>query len=724
MRVWTPVLLLILSLSLLACGGGGYGGAGDTSKQERSETLFLTLKENSQIVFNNNEISSGALEFAISGGEDRALFEFDTSAGSFQLKTAPDFESPSDADSDNEYLVEITITSSVLILKQSLHVFVLDKNEFPAVPELSLEYGIKKIRFSWSDKSAATDDYEATDHYELLVSPDSVSVFTQVGGNIPVDTTTKHINVEVHSHNWQEEYLLLACNDHGCTGSLAPISSGELAVIGYLKASNTGSGDQFGQAIALSDDGKTLAVGAWHEDSNAVGVNNTGSDASDVEETGAVYVFVSDADGVWTQQAYIKASNTGTGDEFGRALALSEDGNTLVVGAPKEDSDASGVSVSHSGTDASIDVNAGAVYVFSRDSADWTQQAYIKASNTGAGDEFGYAVSLSDDGNTLAVGAYRESSDANTVNGAGEGDDTAPAAGAVYVYGRSVTTWSQQAYVKASNSDAGDWFGYSVSLSGDASTLAVGAVNESSSDMIISTGGAGGMDNDALNAGAVYIFTNSGGWSQQAYIKAANAELEDRFGESVSLSDDGDVLAVGSRFEDSAAIGVGGDATDDCDAGSPTNCASNSGAAYVFSRESLSWSQQAYIKASNTGASDEFGIAVALSGDGLNLIVGAYHEDSDATGINGTGSDLSGYAESGAAYLYKYDVDSGWSDPTYIKAPNTDGIDTMGISVAIDQVGSVLGVGANGEGSNLTGVNTGDAMDNDLKGISGAVYLY
>jgi len=125
---------------------------------------------------------------------------------------------------------------------------------------------------------------------------------------------------------------------------------------------------------------------------------------------------------------------------------------------------------------------------------------YVKASNTGAGDLFGFAVALSGDGNTLAVGAPGE---ASSTTGIGSmSDELASNAGAVYVYTRSAGAWSQQAYVKASNTGSGDQFGISVALSGDGNTLAVGARNEASS-----TTGIGSTPNDsAANAGAVYLY--------------------------------------------------------------------------------------------------------------------------------------------------------------------------------------------------------------------------
>ena len=97
------------------------------------------------------------------------------------------------------------------------------------------------------------------------------------------------------------------------------------------------------------------------------------------------------------------------------------------------------------------------MYVFTRRGTAWTQQAYIKASNTGEagtdgnfgdGDQFGFSVSLSDDGNTLAVGANAEDSNATGING-NQDDNSMQSAGAVYVFVRTGTTWTQQAYVKA-----------------------------------------------------------------------------------------------------------------------------------------------------------------------------------------------------------------------------------------------------------------------------------
>jgi hypothetical protein len=327
------------------------------------------------------------------------------------------------------------------------------------------------------------------------------------------------------------------------------------------------------------------------------------------------------------QQAYVKASNTDANDLFGVSVAL--DGDTLAVGAFGEGSAAAGVGGDETNNSR---FEAGAVYVFVRSGTSWSQQAYLKASNTGDGDQFGLSVAV--DGDTLTVGAPFEDSAATGVGG-DETNDSAGAAGAVYLFVRSGTSWSQQAYIKASNTDASDQFGRSVALDGD--TLAVGAIGEASG-----VTGVGGdeTNNSASFAGAVYVFVRSGtSWSQQAYAKASNTDASDEFGRSVAL--DGDTLAVGARQEDSGATGVGGDETNDS--------ATRAGAVYVFVRNAASWSQQAYLKASNTDAEDRFGTSVALDGD--TLAVGAF-EDSAVTEVNGDEANNSAPI-AGAVYVFQ-----------------------------------------------------------------------
>jgi FG-GAP repeat protein len=439
--------------------------------------------------------------------------------------------------------------------------------------------------------------------------------------------------------------------------------------IGYFKASNTSAGGLFGTSVSLSSDGTTLAVGAPGESSSATGVG--GDQASrGAGGSGAVYVFTRLRD-AWVQQAYVKASNTKAGDHFGDSVSLSGDGNTLAVGADFEDSLGTGIN-GHQGSIAENSSNRGAVYVFTRSGGNWSQQAYVKADGGHDNAYFGRAVSLNSDGNTLAVGATGESTGALD-------------AGAVYVFARSGSVWSQQAFVKPSNILSGAHFGSSVALNGDGDTLAAGAPDEY---------------DGANTGGTVYVFTPSAGvWSQQALVKASDTAAFDVFGDSVALSSEGNTLAVGARDEFNGATG---------------------GAVYVFTRSAGTWSQQASVEASNTAAGDTFGRSVALSSDGNTLAVGALVESSGATGINGNQTDNS-TANAGAVYVLARSTHS-WSQRAYVKASNTGAGDGFGSSVALSSDGHSLAVGAFNESSGATGIG-GNQTDNNATG-AGAVYLY
>lgn len=257
--------------------------------------------------------------------------------------------------------------------------------------------------------------------------------------------------------------------------------------------------------------------------------------------------------------AYIKASNTTKDDQFGGAVALSGDGNTLAVGAVNEDGAGKGVNpVAKPAKGGSEKVtNSGAVYIYSRTAAGWKQQAYVKASNTGEGYQFGNALSLTNDGNLLAVGSIGEASSAVGVNG-DQNNSPMPGAGAVYIFARKGGVWAQQAYLKASNTGGpvvGYQFGYSVSLASDGSTLAVGQTSDPSN----ATGINGDDKNtSAPDSGAVFVFAHDGdSWTQQAYVKPWNTTQRGvLFGYSVGLSGDGNTMGVGTYDEDR---GRGGD---------------------------------------------------------------------------------------------------------------------------------------------------------------------
>ena len=432
---------------------------------------------------------------------------------------------------------------------------------------------------------------------------------------------------------------------------------------------------------------------------------------------------VSTAAGI-RQVAYLKASNTEANDHFGNGgtleghgVALSSDGSTLAVSAPYESSGAKGINGDQN--DNSV-YSAGAVYIFVQKNGAWTQQAYIKPSNPGLSYRFGHMVSLSQDGNTLAVSAHFEASAAKGING-DQNDKSIPQAGAVYVFTRTGTTWSQQAYIKASNTgekgvgkqpSKGDQFGFSLSLSADGNTLAAGAISEDS--------GAKGIngdqnDNSQVSSGAVYVFTRTGAtWSQQAYIKASNTDTNDLFGYSVGLSADGNTLAASAYDEDGGSKQINGPQ----DKGQR-----GSGAIYVFTRTGTSWAQTAYLKAANAEPEDSLGYEIAISQDGNTIAGGAADEDCFTPGINPTGCDQDYKTDTstGAVYVFVR-TNNTWTQQAFIKSSHPNREDWFGSRLMLSGDGNTLAVGAQLENGGSKGINGNQA---DLSAEdSGALYLF
>lgn len=391
---------------------------------------------------------------------------------------------------------------------------------------------------------------------------------------------------------------------------------------------------------------------------------------------------------------YIKASNTGEVDFFGASIAISADGSTLAVGASRESSAATGVNGDQQDDSAPL---AGAVYVLVRDGDTWVQQAYLKGSAAPAFAQFGWSVALSADGSTLAVGAPAAD------------PDSTPGPGAAYVFKRTGSTWAESIRIGPSDPNRFDRLGWSVALSGDGLTLAVGATADASSAI--------GIDGDPTDAsmpgaGAVHVYRAGDPWRHQAYIKASNTWRRAGFGYAVALSGDGSSLVVGAPTENSDATGIGGEQTN--------HRAPSAGAVYAFTRAGTAWAQQEYIKGSNTARSDSFGWSVALSSDARTLAVGAIGESSAATGVNGDQSSNAAPA-AGAAYVFSNAADT-WSQQAYVKASNTTGSDLFGWSVALSADGSALAVGAEVEDSASTGLN-GEQHNNNAT-AAGAVFRY
>lgn len=287
-----------------------------------------------------------------------------------------------------------------------------------------------------------------------------------------------------------------------------------------LTATGGAAGDGLGSAVALSGD--TAVVGA--------SAANSGR--------GAAYVFVRD-NGVWSQQAQLPVSGLNVNAYFGDAVDVS--GDTVAVGAPQEDTAGS---------------YSGAVYVYVHSGSSWSPQATLRANDEQPLWHFGDAVAV--DGDTLV-----SASSADNTKG--------QAAGAVYVFTRTGTTWSQQK-LTASDGAAYDNLGASVAVSGD--TLIAGAPSHATT---------------AAGAGAAYVFTRSGTtWSQQAELNQTSAATSDSFGTAVAI--DGDSAVVGALYR-------GG-----------------RGAGFVFQRSAGLWEQTAELAPTPPTDWQNFGTSVAVDG--------------------------------------------------------------------------------------------------------------
>ena len=354
-----------------------------------------------------------------------------------------------------------------------------------------------------------------------------------------------------------------------CTGSCANEGSGE-----------TGKGE-FGTSVALSADGDTALIGGPSDNGGA----------------GAAWVFTRSGS-TWAQQG---AKLTGTGEsgegEFGYSVALSEDGDTALIGGPQDD------------------IATGAVWVFTRSGGVWSQQGPKLTGGEEGNSQFGVLVALSADGDTALIG------------GPGDNNDD----GAAWVFTRSGGVWSQQGPKLTGTGEIGNGgFGVSVALSADGNTALIGAPGDN-----------GGL----FGKGAAWVFTRSGGsWTQQgeklvgdctsSCANEGTGEIGNAwFGYNVALSADGDTALIGG-FRDNDW----------------------KGAAWVFTRSGSTWTQQGEklvgdctSSCANEGTGEigdgMFGTMVALSANGNTALIGAWNDNSVLAGNEH-------YSGKGAAWVF------------------------------------------------------------------------
>eukprot|EP00457_Paulinella_chromatophora_P000634 gb/GEZN01000634.1/.p1 GENE.gb/GEZN01000634.1/~~gb/GEZN01000634.1/.p1 ORF type:complete len:1019 (-),score=139.52 gb/GEZN01000634.1/:908-3928(-) len=434
----------------------------------------------------------------------------------------------------------------------------------------------------------------------------------------------------------------------------------------YLKASNPGINYFFGWNVALWEN--LLAVAAVYEGSCSTGVNSDQTSSS-CTNAGAVYIFERDiGTGQWSQQAYLKASNTETNDNFGWSVGVW--GNKVVVGTILEDSSARTINGDQNDNKCE---DGGATYIFSRDelTREWSQEVYLKPSNIGVTDWFGWDCSIWED-KVLVSSVFEDS--------AGSLDDnSAVDAGAVYLFTKDALTgrWSQEAYLKPPHFRVGydfsyNFFGYAVQVRHN--LIVIGSVYDNSCyEWTL------GLSCAETKSGAVYIFSQNqvdGQWAMEAFLKATNAEKDNQFGRDVSIWGTGDnkVLVVGAFAERGCSLGIDGNQNQSAQGG----CI-QAGAAYAFLQNpwTAEWTQVVYIKSANTDANDQFGGSVSVY-NSTSLVVGAIGEGSCSLDPLDNSCPWAG-----AAYFFSLDYPS-FSPPS----PSLTSSPSCSSSVPIDAVPS------------------------------------
>jgi len=337
----------------------------------------------------------------------------------------------------------------------------------------------------------------------------------------------------------------------------------------------------------------------------------------------------------WDQIIKAVASDRAANDHFGYSVAIS--GNFAIIGAYWEDHNASG-------TDSLS--KAGSAYIFAQSTDTWVLQQKIVASDRAADDLFGMSVAIS--GNYAIIGAYQEDEDASGAN-------TLINAGAAYIFYNNGSSWSQQQKLVAADRYVYRYFGNSVAISGN---YAIVGTEREDKD-------ANG-ENSITQAGAAYIFYNNGlTWIQQQKVVAFDRASYDEFGVSVAISDGYAIVGAANESEDANG----------------ENTIGNAGSAYIFVRSDESWTQQQKIVASDRGTSDYFGQSVDISGD--YVIVGAYDEDEDTSGVNSLNS-------AGSAYIFVRNVET-WTQQQKIVADDRAESNWFGYSVAISGNHAIIG---------------------------------
>ncbi len=409
----------------------------------------------------------------------------------------------------------------------------------------------------------------------------------------------------------------------GCIFLSAPLCTKVQAqmLIDTLISDQARPGEGFGAAIDATSDGRIVVIGA------------PGYSDGTYTQEGSVYVFEYNND-AWMQIARLTPSTGTAGRSFGTEVVISEDGETIFVGAHLHNN------------------QTGVVYFYECPAGGWIdmiETSILTAPNGAAGDQFGASISLF--GDLLAVAAHM--SDINGIN-----------SGSVYLFEKVDTTWTNIQLLTPAAPAADDRFGHSLHLGEN--TIVIGADRKAV---------------NGINAGAVYIFEpDNGTWTEQGILYASNAANDDHFGNTIDAS--GNTVVVGARFGDGIVP--------------------NTGAVYLFEKPADGWpaasTETAKLVSSDGAPDDRCYYCRFAEGNDHTVYIGAPLKDNDT----------------GAAYLYR-EPDGGWSSAA---SPLTE---TMRLTPPALSPDDVFGVSFCSFGNTLL---MGAREDDDNGADAGAVYVY
>ena len=340
--------------------------------------------------------------------------------------------------------------------------------------------------------------------------------------------------------------------------------------------------------------------------------------------SGSAYIFTKQPNGSYLETQKLVAADGADGDNFGSSVAVSTDGSTIVVAALKDDD---------KGTE------SGSAYVFTKQSnGSYLQTQKLVASDGAASDYFGYSVAVTGDGSTVVIGAYWV-------------DDKGKDSGSVYIFTKQANgSYLQTQKLVASDGAANGQFGNSVATSADGLTVVIGAI---------------GNGDKGFMSGSAYIFTKqaNGSYLQTQKLVASDGAAGDLFGVSVAVTGDSSTVVVGAYWVDDKG--------------------KDSGSVYIFTKQpNGSYLETQKLVAGDGAANDQFGEDVAVSPDGLTVVVGVYR-DGDKGLL------------SGSAYIFTEQADGSYLETQKLLAADGAAFNSFGVSIAVSNTSVVVGAAGN-----------------------------